>query len=164
MDFSLTPEQDALKAAAIEFARKQLDYDVIRADRECTFSRDGWRKCAEFGLQGMPVPAEYGGRGMDLTTTIAVMEGLGYGCRDQGLLFSINAHLWTNSIPILLYGTEDQKRKYLPRLSDGTLIGANAATEPDAGSDIFSMRTRAIRDGSDYVLNGTKMFVTNAPV
>jgi alkylation response protein AidB-like acyl-CoA dehydrogenase len=80
------------------------------------------------------------------------------------LLFSINAHLWTNSIPILVYGTEDQKRRYLPGLSNGSLIGANGASEPDAGSDIFSMRTRAERRGDEYVLNGTKMFVTNAPV
>src|SRR3990172_12762668 len=159
MDFSLTPEQDALKAAAIEFARQQLDYDVIRADRECTFSRDGWRKCAEFGLQGMPIPAEYGGRGMDPITTIAVMEGLGYGCRDQGLLFSINAHLWTNSIPILKYGTPQQIDKYLPGLCDGSLIGANGASEPGAGSDIFGMRSRAALDGESYVLNGSKTWV-----
>jgi alkylation response protein AidB-like acyl-CoA dehydrogenase len=93
-----------------------------------------------------------------------VMEGLGTGTRDQGLLFSLNAHLWTNSIPILMYGADDQRRKYLPPLCDGTFVGANAASEPDAGSDIFSMRTRATRDGSHYVLNGTKTFVTNAPV
>jgi alkylation response protein AidB-like acyl-CoA dehydrogenase len=92
------------------------------------------------------------------------MEGLGYGTRDQGLLFSLNAHLWTNSIPILTYGTEAQKARWLPGLCDGALIGANAASEPDAGSDIFAMRTHAVRDGDDYVLNGTKMFVTNAPI
>jgi alkylation response protein AidB-like acyl-CoA dehydrogenase len=92
------------------------------------------------------------------------MEGLGYGTRDQGLLFSINAHLWTNSIPILLYGTEEQRRSYLPRLCSGELIGANAASEPDAGSDIFAMHTRAERRGDHYVLSGAKMFVTNAPV
>ena len=92
------------------------------------------------------------------------MEGLGYGTRDQGLLFSLNAHLWTNSIPILIYGTDDQRQRYLPGLVDGSLIGANGASEPDAGSDIFSMRTRATRDGEHYVLNGTKTFVTNAPV
>jgi len=93
-----------------------------------------------------------------------VMEGLGYGAGDQGLLFSINAHLWTNSLPILMYGTEEQRRKYLPGLSNGELIGANGASEPDAGSDVFSMRTRAERQGDCYVLNGTKTFVSNAPV
>lgn len=102
--------------------------------------------------------------GLGLSGTIALMEGLGYGARDQGLLFSLNAHLWTNSIPIVRHGTEEQRRKYLEPLSNGTLIGANGASEPDAGSDVFAMRTRAERRGNDYVLNGAKTFVTNAPV
>ncbi len=109
-------------------------------------------------------PKEYGGRDADAITTIAIMEGLGYGGSDQGLLFSINAHMWTNSIPLLKYGTEQQKKKYLPGLCDGNLIGANGASEPTAGSDIFSMQTRVLKDGNDYVLNGRKIFVTNAPV
>src|SRR5688572_2915699 len=137
---------------------------MLRRDREAHFDREAWRRCADFGVLGMPIPQEYGGLGLGLTELLAGMEGLGYGARDQGLLFSLNAHLWTNSIPILLYGTEEQRRKDLPPLCDGTLVGANAASEPDAGSDIFSMRTRATRDGSHYVLNGTKTFVTNAPV
>jgi alkylation response protein AidB-like acyl-CoA dehydrogenase len=112
----------------------------------------------------LPIPEEYGGSGAGPITTIAVMEGLGYCCRDQGLLFSINAHLWTNSIPILKYGTPEQKAKFLPGLCDGSLIGANGASEPTAGSDVFSMRTRAMKDGDDYVLNGSKIWVTNAPV
>jgi hypothetical protein len=102
--------------------------------------------------------------GLGINEVIAVMEGLGYGARDQGLLFSINAHLWTNTLPILTYGTEEQKRKYLPGLCNGDLIGANGASEPDAGSDIFAMRTRADRRGDCYVLNGAKTFVSNAPV
>jgi alkylation response protein AidB-like acyl-CoA dehydrogenase len=93
-----------------------------------------------------------------------MMEGLGYGGSDQGLLFSINAHIWTNSIPLLKYGTAEQKKRYLPGLCDGSLIGANGASEPNAGSDIFSMQTRVTKDGSDYILNGRKVFVTNAPV
>jgi alkylation response protein AidB-like acyl-CoA dehydrogenase len=92
------------------------------------------------------------------------MEGLGYGTKDQGLLFSINAHLWTNTVPILLYGTEEQRRRYLPGLCNGQLIGANGASEPGAGSDIFALQTRAVKQGDHYVLTGTKMFVTNAPV
>src|SRR6185436_21097219 len=116
------------------------------------------RRCADFGVLGMPIPQEYGGLGLGLTDLLAVMEGLGQGTRDQGLLFSLNAHLWTNSIPILIYGTDLQRQRYLPGLCDGSRIGANAATEPDAGSDIFSMRTRAVREGDHYVLNGAKMF------
>jgi alkylation response protein AidB-like acyl-CoA dehydrogenase len=92
------------------------------------------------------------------------MEGLGYATRDHGLLFSINAHLWTNSMPILEYGTDEQRQRFLPGLTSGALIGANGASEPDAGSDVFAMRTRAVRDGDCYVLEGTKTFVTNGPV
>jgi alkylation response protein AidB-like acyl-CoA dehydrogenase len=164
MDFELTPEQQTLQSAAIEFARKELNNNMIERDAQQVFSRDGWKKCASFGVQGMPIPNEYGGRGADPITTIAMMEGLGYGGPDQGLLFSINAHIWATSIPLLKYGTREQKKKYLPGLCDGSLIGANGASEPKAGSDIFSMQTRVRKDGNDYILNGSKIFVTNAPV
>ncbi len=162
--FDLTPEQKEWQAAAIQFARSELGEDAIRRDHEEIFSREEWIRCAKFGILGMPVPVEYGGMDLGLSDVLATMEGLGYGSRDQGLLFSINAHLWTNTMPLLAYGNDEQKQKYLPRLSNGELIGANAATEPDAGSDIFSMRTRAERQGDFYILNGAKTFVTNATV
>lgn len=164
LDFDLTPEQQEWQDAAIQFARSALQRDMIQGDRDEIFDREGWTQCAKFGVLGMPVPTEYGGLGLTLPDVLAVMEGLGYASRDQGLVFSINAHLWTNTIPLLIHGSEDQKQRYLQRLCSGEWIGANAASEPDAGSDIFSMRTRARRDGDFYVLNGTKMFVTNAPV
>jgi alkylation response protein AidB-like acyl-CoA dehydrogenase len=164
MELDLTEEQQRLQQGAIEFARAELDDNIIERDRDEIFSAGGWKKCAAFGVQGLPIPSEYGGLGLGITDVIAVMEGLGYGARDQGLLFSINAHLWTNSLPILVYGTEEQRRRYLPGLCGGELIGANGASEPDAGSDIFSLRTRAERRGDCYVLNGTKTFVSNAPV
>jgi hypothetical protein len=164
MDFELSEEQRKLQDGAIAFARSALGEEMIRRDHDSEFSREGWRRCAEFGIFAMPLPQEWGGLGLGLTSVIAVMEGLGYGARDSGLLFSINASLWTNSIPILLYGTEEQKKKYLPPLARGEIIGANGASEPDAGSDIFAMRARAVRRGDRYVLNGTKMFVTNAQV
>lgn len=164
MDFELTAEQKTLQEAAIKFGREELCSDMIDRDANQTFSRDGWRKCASFGVQGMVVPKDYGGRGADPVTTVAMMEGLGYGGCDQGLLFAINAHMWTTSIPLLIYGTEEQKRKYLPGLCDGTLIGANGTSEPEAGSDAFSMQTRADKNEEGYILNGKKVFVTNAPV
>lgn len=164
MDFELTPAQKELREAAIKFASAQLGGDMVRRDREEEFDAEGWKRCAQFGLLAMPIPADQGGLGHSLSELIAVMEGLGYATQDQGLLFSINAHLWTTSIPILRYGTEDQKKRYLPRLSNGEWVGANAASEPNSGSDIFSMATRADKDGDTYVLNGTKMFVSNAPV
>jgi alkylation response protein AidB-like acyl-CoA dehydrogenase len=160
----LTDEQQRLQDSAIAFARQELAHDVAAADAAGAFTRETWRKCADFGVLGMPIPTEYGGLGLGLSALLAVMEGLGYGTRDHGLLFSLNAHLWTNSIPILTYGTEEQRQRWLPPLSDGTLIGANAASEPDAGSDVFAMRARAVRDGGDYVLSGAKTFVTNAPI
>src|ERR1051326_6167371 len=164
MDFELTPEQQKLQKDAIEFARRELNTGVIERDLEQVVSREDWQKCADFGVQGLPISKEYGGREIDPVTIVAVMEGLGYGGSDEGLLFSINAHMWTNSIPILTYGTSDQKKSYLPGLCDGRLIAANGASEPGAGSDIFSMETRASKNGSEYVLNGRKIFVTNAPV
>lgn len=160
----LTAEQSQLQLAAIEFAQTRLGGSRITADRDETFDRDGWQACAAFGVLAMAIPQEYGGLGLGLSSLLAVMEGLGYGTRDQGLLFSINAHLWTNSVPILTFGTEDQRRRYLPGLGNGSLIGANGASEPDAGSDVYSMRTRALRDGDSYVLTGSKTFVSNAPV
>jgi hypothetical protein len=164
MDFELSEDHAQLQRAAIEFARASLAGSRVDADRHECFDRNAWQACARFGVLGMAIPQDHGGLGLGLSALLAVMEGLGYGTRDQGLLFSINALLWTNSIPIVIYGTDDQRRRYLPGLIDGTLIGANGASEPDAGSDIFSMRTRAVRDGDSYVLNGTKTFVTNAPV
>jgi alkylation response protein AidB-like acyl-CoA dehydrogenase len=164
VNFELTEEQKNLQEAAIKFARAELNDDMIRRDLEEEFDRDGWNKCAKFGLLAMPIPMEHGGLGHSLSELIAVMEGLGYGAPDQGLLFSINAHLWTTSIPILQYGTKEQKEHYLAKLSSGEWIGANAASEPNAGSDVFSMATRADKDGDFYVLNGAKMFVSNAPV
>ncbi|NNE43883.1 MAG: acyl-CoA dehydrogenase [Gemmatimonadetes bacterium] len=160
----LTEDQKQLQEAAIAFAQGKLGKDMIERDRDETFDRAGWNACAEFGVMGMPVPAEYGGLGLGLTELIAVMEGLGYGSKDSGLLFSINAHLWTVIVPTLQYGTEEQKKKYIPKLVNGEMIGANAATEPDSGSDVFAMRTHAVKDGDDYVISGSKMFVTNAPV
>ena len=116
MEFDLTPEQLSLQKAAIDFARAELSSDMIERDAERIFSHDGWKKCAAFGVHGLPIPEEFGGSGSDPITTIAIMEGLGYGSPDQGLLFSINAHMWTNSIPLLKYGTDEQKQKYLARL------------------------------------------------
>jgi L-prolyl-PCP dehydrogenase len=106
----LTDEQRRLQESAIAFARQALNYDVVAADAAEEFNRDAWRQCAEFGVLGMPIPQEFGGLGLGLSSLLAVMEGLGYGTRDQGLLFSLNAHLWTNSIPILMYGSEAQRR------------------------------------------------------
>lgn len=163
MDFSWSKEQHELREAAFEIGRS-LSPGIRERDRDAVFHREGWEKLGEFGAHGLPIPVEYGGMGFDSLTTVGVFEALGHGCRDAGLLFSIHAHLWTLAAAIHLFGTEEQKRKYLPRLSNGTLIGGNAMSEPDSGSDAFSLRTTATRRGDRYVLNGSKVFVTNAPI
>ena len=148
----------------IEFAQKELNEGLIDRDRQGELARENWKKCAQMGILGLAIPEEYGGSGTDILTTMLVMEGLGYGCRDNGLIFAMNAQMWSVQHPILTFGTEAQKQKYLPGLCSGELIGAHAMSEPDSGSDAYSLRTRAERTSDGYILNGTKMFVTNAPV
>jgi alkylation response protein AidB-like acyl-CoA dehydrogenase len=164
MDFSWTEEQLKLRNAVIAFAKRELNADLIDRDRQGELGRENWKKCAQMGILGLAVPEEYGGSATDILTTMLVMEGLGYGCRDNGLIFAMNAQMWSVQHPILTFGTEAQKRKYLPGLCGGELIGAHGMSEPDSGSDAYSLRTRAERTTEGYVLNGTKMFVTNAPV
>jgi alkylation response protein AidB-like acyl-CoA dehydrogenase len=163
MDFAWTAEQMEFRGAVLEFARRALGGDVVARDTAGVFPRDLWVKCAEFGIHGLPFPAEYGGGEADVLTTMLAMEALGLICRDQGLLFSIHAHMWSVAMPIFTFGTEEQKRRYLPRLCDGTWVGGHGMSEPDSGSDAYGLRTRAERRGDGYVLNGSKMFVTNAP-
>ena len=164
MDFSWTEEQLAFRKAVVDFAHKELNQDIIEEDRSGSFSPEKWRKCARFGIQGLPFPEEYGGSAADILTTVLAMEGLGYGCKDNGLIFAMNAQMWSVQMPIYSFGAADQKRKYLPGLCRGELIGAHGMTEPDSGSDAYSLRTTAQRVDGGYVLNGSKMFVSNAPV
>ena len=164
MDFSLSAEQRELKAAAVAFARRELDQDLAKRDDAGEFAREAWRSCARFGIQGLPVPEELGGGGADILTTVLVMEALGYGCHDNGLIFSLNAQMWSLELPLVKFGTPAQQQAYLPGLVSGDLIGVHAMTEHDSGSDAFSMRTRAERQGDRYVLNGSKLYITNAPV
>lgn len=163
MDFSWNDEQTALRKEITRFAQKELNDNLIERDRCEEFSWDGWKKCAKMGIQGLPVPEEYGGSGADILTTVAALEALGYGCRDNGLIFSINAHMWTTEIPLMAFGTEAQKKKYLPKLVSGEWVGLHAMTEPLSGSDAYSLRTQAERKGDRYILNGSKTFITNAP-
>jgi alkylation response protein AidB-like acyl-CoA dehydrogenase len=164
VNFAWAPEQLELRDAVVAFARNDLRDDVIARDRDGTFSRELWGRCARFGLQGLPFPTEYHGGGQDALTTALVMEGLGYGCRDNGLIFGINAQMWSVQMPIFRYGTEEQKRTYLSRLCSGEWIGAHGMSESDSGSDAFAMRTVAERRGDRYVLTGAKTFVSECPV
>jgi hypothetical protein len=164
MDFSWTPQQLEFKNAVVKFAQKELNDGLIERDRAGEISLENWRKCADFGIIGLATPEAYGGAGEDILTTMLVMEGLGYGCKDNGLIFAINAQMWSVQHPILAFGTEEQKQRYLPGLCSGALIGAHGMSEPDTGSDAYALRTRAQKVDGGYRLNGTKMFVSNAPI
>ncbi len=164
MEFSWSAEQLELRNAVIALGRSLPRADLIERDATCDFSREMWTQCAEFGIQGLPFPEEYGGSGGDILSTVVAMEALGYSCRDSGLLFGINAQMWSVQMPIFRHGSAVQREKYLPALCKGELIGAHGMSEPDSGSDAFGLRTTAERRDGCYVLNGTKTFVSNGPV
>ena len=164
MDFEFSKEQLEYKMRAIRFAQKELNAEMIKRDSEAIFSRELWKKCAALGIQGFAFPARYGGNDADIISTMLLMEGLGYGCKDSGLIFAINGQMWTVQMPIFRFGSDAQKDKYLPRLCSGEWIGAHGMTEPGSGSDAFGLSTTARLEGDHYVLNGTKTFSTNAPV
>jgi alkylation response protein AidB-like acyl-CoA dehydrogenase len=164
MEFSWTKEQRALKRAAAEFASRKLNSDLAGREERREPSLDGWKQCAAYGIQGIAMPERYGGSEQDLLSTSLLLEGLGRGCRDNGLLFALGAQVWSVQMPVLVHGTEELRQRYLPGLIAGKIIGAHTATEPEAGSDIFSLRTTATRDGDCYILRGTKTFITNAPI
>jgi alkylation response protein AidB-like acyl-CoA dehydrogenase len=164
MHFSLNDEQLTFAKVVEEFAVRELNAATSERDAHGVFPVELWSACAKMGLTGLAVPEQYGGCDVDAVTTMAVLEALGYGCRDNGLIFSLNAHLWAGTVPIVRYGTSAQQRHYLPRCCDGSLILAHAATEPDAGSDTMGLTTTGSRLGTNWVLNGAKTFVTNAPI
>lgn len=164
MDFSLTEEQKILRDNVVRFSKEVLNKDVSARDREQSFSRELWVKCAEIGIQGLPVPEEYGGSGVDALSSAIALEALGYGCEDGGLVFSLCAHILSCVVPLWLHGNEEQRHRFLPGLCDGSLIGVHAMTEPDSGSDAFALRTQAVPDGDGFRLNGTKTFISNGPV
>lgn len=164
MDFGLTKAQRELRDRVADFASTALDADPGESDRSARLDRKAWRRCAEFGLFGWPVPRRYGGQELDPLTIAVGLEALGYGCRDNGLVFAVNNHLWACVTYVLDHGTPEQCARFLPGLVDGTVIGAQAMTEEHAGSDVLAVRTTAVRDGGTYVLDGVKTFISNAPV
>lgn len=164
MDFSWSNTQEALRERVAAAARSRLGADLLERDRQGRFDREGWHHCAELGLQGLPVPGRYGGGDQDPSTIAYALQGLGYGCVDNGLAFAIGAHLWGTVLPLSTFGTEEQKAHWLPGLASGSTIGALAVSEREAGSDAFHPRTTAERRGDGYVLNGHKVFVTNGPI
>lgn len=164
MNLLLTQEQAAYWKRLACSAREELGGDIEARDEAMLFSRADWDCCGRFGLAGLPVPDSYGGHGADMVTTMVAFDALGYACRDNGLIFSIGAHLWSGVMTVLRFGTPEQKQHYLPGLAAGTLIAAHAMTEPGTGSDAFAARMTAKPVDGGWLLNGEKTFVTNAPV
>ena len=159
MDFSLTREQEMLKKLAQQFAETELEPVAEEVDREHYFPADNFRKMAEVGLAGIGVPKEYGGIGGGCAEKVIAVSEFGKKCMASASILSI--HLICPHA-ILKYGTEEQKQKYLPRLTKGGELGAFALTEPNAGSDAAGVKTTAVYDAEtdEYVLNGTKCFIS----
>ncbi len=161
--FPMTDEQRQLVDALRDFARKELNADVAERDRKGEFPLDLWKKCAAMDIMALPFPAELGGCGLDFLSTVMAMETLSYACKDAGLIHAIGTQLISGQL-LNLFGSDDQKRRYLPAIARGELIAAQAITEADSGSDALSMLTRAAKDGDRFVLDGRKMFITNGSV
>lgn len=160
----LSKEQEEFKKKTIIFAQENLSYDIIKNDYESIFNREAWRKCGEYGVQGWLIPKRYGGKELNTLTTVCGMQGLGYGCLDDGLLFGISAHEFACAMPILNFGTEKQRETYLPPMCSGEIVASHCATEPKNGSDVYNLTTTAEKKGNKYILNGEKHYVTNGAV
>lgn len=166
MDFSISPEHQAIQQKYAEFAQTYLQGDVIQRDQEGEFASEWWEKASEFGIQAMASVHPFGGEGetIDLLGSMMAIESMGQHCRDGGFLLALNAQMWTVQIPILHFGNDDQKERFLKPLAQGKMKGVHALTEPQAGSDIFSLQTTAEKVAGGYVLNGTKRFITLGPL
>ncbi len=159
MNFQLSEEHDMIRKMVRDFARNEVAPTAAERDEQERFDRGLFTKMAELGLTGIPWPEEYGGIGSDYLAYCIAVEELSKVCASTGVMLS--AHTSLASWPIYKFGSETQKQKYLRPLAEGKMLGAYGLTEPGSGSDAGGMRTTAKLDGSDYVLNGSKIFITN---
>jgi acyl-CoA dehydrogenase len=159
ISFALTDEQRALRELAHEFAEKEIRPKAADYDEHSTHPADVIAKAHEVGLMNPHVPDEYGGAGLGGVEGALIAEELSWGC--SGIATSIIANI-LGALPVLLAGSEEQKREWLPPLLESPIVCSFALTEPNAGSDVSGIQTTAVRHGDDYVLNGSKMFITNA--
>jgi len=165
LNFSFSNKQIHYKNQVIEFAKNNLNENVVADDYKSVFSKENWKKCADFGIQSLGSYSNESDKEqqLDLLTATLAMEGLGYGCKDNGLAFALNAQMWTVQLPIADFGTQDQKERFLSPLIKGNAIACHALTEPEAGSDVFSMKTTAVKTEGGYILNGKKQYITLGP-
>ncbi len=159
MQFELTSEQKMIQDAARDFAQKEIAPVAAALDKEEKFPADIVKKLGELGFMGMTVPTEYGGGGMDTLSYIVALEQIAKACASTAIIMSVNNSLVC--FPLYEFGTDEQKKKYLTPLASGQKLGAFSLTEPNAGSDAGNQQTTAVLQGDNYVLNGTKIFVTN---
>jgi isovaleryl-CoA dehydrogenase len=161
-DFALGEDVDALRETVARFSNDQIAPRADEIDRTNTFPGDLWPKLGDLGVLGVTVAEEYGGAGLGYLAHCVAMEEISRGSASVGLSYGAHSNLCVNQIH--RNGTAEQKQRYLPKLVSGEHIGALAMSEPNSGSDVVSMRTRADRKGDRYVLNGSKMWITNGPV
>lgn len=159
MDFSLTNEQEMIRKTMREFAEREIKPIAAEIDETERFPRESVQKMARYNMLGIPVPEQYGGAGGDDLAYAIAVEELSRVCGTTGVILS--AHTSLGCWPLLKYGTEEQKQKYLIPLAKGEYLGAFGLTEPNAGTDAAGQQTVAVLDGDAYVLNGTKIFITN---
>ena len=161
LNFALGENADMLRASVAAFAAAEIAPRAASIDRDNAFPMDLWPKLGALGVLGVTAAEDYGGAGMGYLEHVVAMEEISRASASVGLSYGAHSNLCVNQI--FRNGNEAQKRRYLPGLIDGTLVGALAMSEPGAGSDVVSMRTRADRRGERYVLNGSKMWITNGP-
>jgi isovaleryl-CoA dehydrogenase len=161
-DFGLGSEVDMLRQSVSNFAQDRIAPRAAAIDRDNTFPRDLWPEMGALGLHGITVTEEYGGAGLGYLAHCVAMEEISRASASVGLSYGAHSNLCVNQLN--RNGSPEQKRKYLPKLISGEHVGALAMSEPGAGSDVVSMRTRADKVGNRYVLNGSKMWITNGPV
>ncbi|QHC05586.1 acyl-CoA dehydrogenase [Anoxybacillus sp. PDR2] len=158
MNLHFTEEQEMMRKMVREFAESEITPFVEQMEKG-EFPRPILSKMAELGLMGITIPEEYGGAGMDFVSYIIAIHEISKVSATVGVILSVHTSVGTN--PILYFGTEEQKRKYVPKLASGEYLGAFCLTEPSAGSDAKSLKTKAVRQGDYYILNGSKVFITN---
>lgn len=159
MNVELNEEQQLLKDTVHQFSKDVVAPRAKEIDETGEFPGDFFRKAAELGLAGVAIPEQYGGSGMDTVSYCVAIEEVSRFCATSGVILSVNNSLVCD--PLLEFGSEEQKQKFLSPLASGRLLGCFALTEPGAGSDAAALRTTARRDGDDYIFNGNKVFITN---
>ncbi len=164
MDFAFSPEQLMFKEQVIRFARREIAPRSQEHDLKAEFDFQSFRRLGEFGILGLHFPETLGGSAADVVTTVLAGEALGEAGVDGGLTLAYGAHTFLCADTIFRHGSEAQRRRFVPTLAAGELIGCMGLTEPGAGSDVASVTSRAEKHSGGYTLNGSKMFITNGPI